>query len=157
MGELGTSDEEQDGEDEEDGQSGTREPQVGFLDVEGLIPGQVVKVSEKSSSSCLTDGRITFSEQRGREYQAVFLKGLKIDEPELPKSTKVFTLERANGRDVAGHRVSSRGLQNLIQGKVHRITETAKKTSYYPDGTPASVEEVTKVYDVFFTAGMEMQ
>ena len=43
-----------------------------------------------------------------------------------------------------------------MQGKVTRIKETQKKTKYYPDGTPAVTEKVTKVYDVFFAAGLEV-
>ena len=64
-------------------------------------------------------------------------------------------IKDVGGKEVAGHRQTLPELQRMIPGKVHRITETAKRTTYYPDGTPAMTEETTKVYDVFFTAGME--
>ena len=60
-------------------------------------------------------------------------------------------IKDVGGKEVAGHRQTLPELQRMI----HRITETAKRTTYYPDGTPAMTEETTKVYDVFFTAGME--
>ena len=119
------------------------------------MPGQFVKVSEKSASSSYSGGRRTIHEQRVREYQAVFLKGSKATEAPS-KPTKLFHLKNGSGEGTVGDRCTLPDVQKLMQGKVTRIKERQTKTTYYPDGTPAMKEKLTKVYDVFFAAGLEV-